>query len=243
MIMRKAPQTPDEIFDAYLTDWRTSYGHDLEAVALYGSAARGEYVPGKSDLNFLVVVTEPAIHNLRKAVLITEKWRPSRVAVPTVITRRYIQESLDTFPIEFLNLKRHHRTIFGPELLKGLEIPRGHLRLQLERELKSKLLYLRQGLLVAGSAREELRGLLLKTLTPFMELFNALLFLKNEELPNKQREVFARIAQLAELDQSCFADLFRVVESETRPYRDELWHLAERYIAEIEKLTQLVDKM
>ncbi len=241
--MRKAPENPDEIFDAYVTDWRTTYGHDLEAVALYGSAARGEYVPGKSDLNFLVVLTTSAIHNLRQAVPITEKWRAYRVAVPTVITRRYMQESLDTFPIEFLNLKRHHRTIFGPELLKELEIPRDHLRLQVERELKSKLMYLRQGLLASGYAREELRGLLLKTLTPFMELFNALLFLKNETLPDKQREVFARVAQMAQLDQSGFDELFRVVEGEIRAYRDELWQLADRYIAQIEKLTQLVDRM
>lgn len=241
--MRKAPQNPEEIFEAYVTDWRTSYGHELEVVALYGSAARGEYVPGKSDLNFLVVLAASAIHSLRQAVPLTEKWRGYGVAVPTVITRGYIQESLDTFPIEFLNLKRHHRTIFGPELLKDLEIPRRDLRLQVERELKSKLMYLRQGLLSSGYAREELRGLLFKTLTPLMELFNALLFLKNETLPDKQREVFARVAEMTELDASCFEELFRLVERENRAYRDELWQLADRYMVQIEKVAQFVDKM
>ena len=241
--MRKAPQNPDEIFEAYVTDWRTTYGHDLEAVILYGSGARGEYVPGKSDLNFLVVLASAAIHSLRQAVPITERWRRARVAVPTVFTRRYIQESLDTFPIEFLNLKRHHRTIFGPELLKDLEIPRGHLRLQLERELKSTLLHLREGLLESGYDREQLRRLFNQTLTPLMNLFNALLFFKNEALPDKQREVFDRIAQIADLDQSCFDGVFRLAEGETRPYRDELWQLADRYMAQIEKLAQFVDKM
>ncbi len=241
--MRKSPQTPDEIFEAYVTDWRTTYGHDLEAVALYGSGARGEYVPGKSDLNFFIVLTSAAISNLRRAVPITEKWRGHAVAVPLVTTRQYIQNSLDSFPIEFLDIKQHHRLIFGPEVLKDLEISRDHLRLQLERELKGKLLHLREGLLSSGYAREELRTVLNKSLIAFMPLFSALLYLKNEELPNKLREVFDKVAQTAALDQDCFNELFRVVSAEARPYRDELWQLTDRYIAQIEKLTQLVDKM
>lgn len=241
--MRKLPQTPDEIFDSYLTDWRTTYGHDLESITLYGSGARGEYLPGKSDLNFLVILSSAAIANLRRAVPLVEKWRTYRVAVPLVFTRQYMKDSLDSFPIEILSLKRHHRTIFGPDILKELEISRDHLRLQIERELKSKLLHLREGLLGSGYSREELRRLLSGTLTPFMELFNAFLFLRNEALPDKQREVFDRITQIAGLEQSCFDELFRVVAGEARVYRDELWQLTDRYIAQIEKVTQLVDKM
>lgn len=241
--MRKLPQTPDEIFEAYTTDWRTTYGHDLESVTLYGSGARGEYVPGKSDLNFLVLLSPSAIANLRRAVPLVEKWRRRRVAVPLVFTQQYMKDSLDSFPIEILTLKRHHRAVFGPDILKDLEIPRDHLRLQVERELKSKLLHLREGLLGSGYSREELRKLLRTTLTPFMELFNALLFLRNETLPGKLREVFDRIAQIAALEQSCFDELFRVIAGETRVYRDELWQLTDRYIAQIEKVTQLVDQM
>ena len=241
--MKKTLQNPEDIFEAYVSDWRGVYGQELEAVVLYGSAARGEYVAGKSDLNFLIVLGPTAIHSMRQAVPLTEKWRRYRVAVPTVITRRYIQESLDTFPIEFLNLKRHHRTIYGLELLKDLEIPRDHLRLQVERELKSKLLHLREHLLESGYAREELRRVFRSTLTPLMNLFNALLFLKNEPLPDKQREVFDRITQLAALDSQCFAEVFRAVESEVRLYRGEFWELADRYLAQLEKVTQLVDKM
>ncbi|NUO82901.1 nucleotidyltransferase domain-containing protein [candidate division KSB1 bacterium] len=241
--MRRLPKTPDEIFEAYVTDWRTTYGHELETIALYGSGARGEYVPGKSDLNFFVVLSASAINTLRRAVPLTEKWRRHAVAAPLVITRQYIHDSLDSFPIEFLNMKQHHRVIFGPEVLKDLEIPRGHLRLQLERDLKVNLLHLREGMLGSGYEREELRSLLSKSLTAFMPLFTALLFLRNEPLPDKLREVFDHIAQLAELDQSCFTELFRVISGETRPYRDEMWQLTDRYIAQIEKVTQLVDKM
>lgn len=241
--MKKTLLHPEEIFEAYVADWRTAYGHELEAVALYGSAARGEYIAGKSNLNFLVVLAASAIHSMRQAVPLVEKWRRYKVAVPTVITRRYMQESLDTFPIEFLNLQRHHRTLYGPELLRDLEIPRDHLRLQVERELKSKLLHLREHLLDSGYAREELRRVFGLTLAPLMNLFNALLFLKNEPLPDKQRAVFDRITQLAELDPACFAEVFRAVEGEARLYRDEFWQLAERYLAQLEKITQLVDKM
>lgn len=241
--MKKYPESPEGIFKEYVTDWQTAFGRELEAIVLYGSAARGEYVPGKSDLNFLVILTAPGMTKLREAVEITEKWRPAGVAVPLTFTHDYIQASLDSFPIEFLDMKLHHRVVFGHDALAALEISPQNLRLQLERELKGKLLHLRQGLLGTGNDREALRDLLLRTIPAFAALFEALLFLKGEAIPNSRQEIFQKVIGLAGLDGGFVERLFRLQAKDSRLYREELWKIMEDYIAQIEKLTAYIDRM
>ena len=59
--MAKAPQNPEEIFSEFTNDYQKIYGTDLLSIVLYGSGARGDYIPGRSDLNFLIVLTEEGI--------------------------------------------------------------------------------------------------------------------------------------------------------------------------------------
>lgn len=241
--MKKHPESPEAIFKEYVTDWQTAFGRELEAIILYGSAARGEYVPGKSDINFLVLLTAAGMAKLREGVEITAKWRPAGVAAPLALTRDYIQASLDSFPIEFLDMKLHHRVVFGHDALADLEISPQNLRLQLERELKGKLLHLRQGLLETGNDREALRDLLLRTIPAFAARFEALLFLKGEALPNTRREIFQKVVGLAGLEGGFVERLFQLQGKDSRLYREELWKIMEDYIAQIEKLATYIDRM
>ncbi len=238
--MKKFPASPETIFREYVTDWQTAFGRELEAIVLYGSAARGEYVPGKSNLNFMVTVTAPGMVKLREAVEITAKWRRAGVAVPLVLTRDYIQASLDSFPIEFLDMKLHHRVVFGHDVLAALEISPQNLRLQLER---GKLLHLRQGLLGTGNDREALRDLLLRTIPAFAALFEALLFLKGEAIPTARPEIFQKAVGLAGLDGGFVERLFRLQAKDSRLYREELWKIMEDYIAHIEKVATYIDRI
>ncbi|MDZ7290732.1 MAG: nucleotidyltransferase domain-containing protein [candidate division KSB1 bacterium] len=241
--MKRIPESPEMINKEYVTDWQTAFGREVESIILYGSGARGEYIPGKSDINFLVIVTPVGMTKLRQAVEITEKWRKHAVAVPLVLTRDYVHASLDSFPIEFLNMKLHHTLVFGQDVLADLEIPSQNLRLQLEREVKGKLLHLRQILLGQGYNREALREALLSSIKPFAALFEALLFLHGETVPSQRKEVFQKVVRLANLNGGFVEVLFRLQNSPKRLYREELWELAEDYLAQIEALSTYIDRM
>jgi predicted nucleotidyltransferase len=241
--MKKFPESPESIFKEYVTDWQTAFGREVEAIMLYGSAAAGEYVAGKSDINFLVVLTPAGMAKLWQAVEITEKWRPRGVQVPRVFTRDYMRASLDSFPIEFLDMKLHHRAVFGADPLADLQISPPNLRLQLEREIKGKLLHLREGLLGTGHDRDGLRNLLLRTIPAFAALFEAFLFLKNETIPSTRRETFQKVAAIANLESGFIANLFHLQEKSDHLYREDLWKLMEDYISQIEKLTHYVDRL
>ncbi len=119
-------------------------GENLRALILYGSGARGDFIPGRSDVNLLVVVREADCGALFGIGKLVRKYRSKGFATPAVADLEYWENSLDVFPIEFAEIQRHHRLVFGEDLITGLKISRDHLRLQLEREFKQNLLWLRE---------------------------------------------------------------------------------------------------
>ena len=54
---KKPPQQPEDIFDELLQDLINALGTDLVSVVLFGSAAAGRYVKGRSDMNLLIMVS------------------------------------------------------------------------------------------------------------------------------------------------------------------------------------------
>lgn len=241
--MKKAPASPETIFAEYINDWQTAFSSGLEAIILYGSVVRGEYSGQNSDINFLVILKPEAMKKLRVAIPLTEKWRQHGVVAPLVLTRDFLRASLDSFPIEILSLKRHHRALFGEDVLQDLSLSPQHVRLQLEREIKGKLVHLWKGFLSVGSERNALHDLLVRSISDLYALFEAFLFLKNEEIPVKRKELFQQVARVANLDESFIAPLLRLHEHESRPYREELWKLTEDYLAQIEKFSDYIDRM
>src|SRR5690606_15091634 len=134
----------------------------------YGSGARGDYVPGKSDINFLVVLAREGPGDLEKALPLVPKWRKRAVAVPLFMTKALIDSSMDVYPVEFLNMKRHYVVAFGEDVLQGLLFDKKALRLQCERELKGKVMLLRSGFLSTADRAEDLRRLMAASITAFL---------------------------------------------------------------------------
>ncbi len=241
--MRNIPESPEEIFWEFSQDFQTAYGNDLISIMLYGSGAKGEYIPKKSDINFLIVLSENGIEQIGKALDFIPKWRQRAVAVPLLVTKSYIASALDVYPIEFLDMKTHHRLVFGEDVLTDLQIDKNHLRLQIERELRGKLLALRQGFLNTGNDRDSLRTMLAGTVSTFTAIFDALLFLKGEQLPNLKLQIFEQTARTFGLENSAFIQLLNIKNGQWHGSRVQLHEIALSCIKQIKKLIDIVDKM
>ena len=59
--MARIPKKPEEIFPEITGDSRKIFGEELISIILYGSGAGEDYIPGKSDLNFLITLTDRGI--------------------------------------------------------------------------------------------------------------------------------------------------------------------------------------
>jgi len=241
--MAKYPENPEEIFEEFTADYTRAFGQDLVGISLYGSAAGGEYVPGRSDLNFLIVLTLNGIENLEKAFKIVERWQKRKVSVPVFVTVDYVTTSLDVFPIEYLDMQRRHVKVYGTDILEGLVFDPEHIRLQCEREIKGKLLLLREGFLETGGRARDLKELVSRSLPAFTALFGAVLHLKGAEVPHAKSEVVRKGCASLGLDGSVFEELVSVRRGDSRLKGEQLLSLFKKYLREVEAFSSLVDSL
>ena len=98
------------------------FGTDLVSLALYGSAAGEDFVPGQSDLNFAIVLERLTFAHLKALHQHLPKWHKLGAATPLLLDRRWIERSRDVFPMEFHDIKAQHRVLFGEEVFATLAI-------------------------------------------------------------------------------------------------------------------------
>ena len=55
---------------------------------------------------------------------------------PVFFTEDYIIRSTDVFPIEFLDMKENHVTLYGKDLFEAIAVDTKNLRFQCEQEIK-----------------------------------------------------------------------------------------------------------
>lgn len=153
----------------------------IHSIHVVGSALTPDFIKGQSDINSIVVTEKIQLEFLDFIVDLGKKYSKHGIAAPLLMTPNYIETSLDVFPIEFLNFRAIHHTVFGSDLFRDLIIEPTHLRLQCEREIKSKLLWLHQSYIESLGDEEQLLQRLTASITGFIPLFRAILFLAGHE--------------------------------------------------------------
>jgi len=95
-------------------------GDNLISVVVFGSVLGKNFVPGKSNINILLIVKQIDVSVLKSCLKLVEKGYKQDFVAPLMFTRQHIESSLDVFPIEFLEISDNHLTIYGEELLNDL---------------------------------------------------------------------------------------------------------------------------
>jgi len=241
--MSQYPASPDEILEEFIRDYQELFKEELISILLYGSAAVGHYVAKRSDINFMIVVTPSAITTMGRALPLIKKWRKRAVAVPMFVTEEYIDSSLDSFPLEFHNLKASHRAVYGKDVLAALTIANDLLRLQCESQIKGKLLHLLGDFLATEGDGRKMQELIRNSLPAFANVFKGLLSLKGETSPLRREEIFLRTAEIYSLDRALLEKVLAAGQTEARMSEAAYIELLEKYIAEIRKLALTIDQI
>ena len=241
--MTKGPVDPKEIFSEIINDYKELFGQDLVSIILYGSATGQNYRPGKSDINFMVVLTEEGIKKLDRAFAMVKKWRKKNVAVPLFLTEPYVDASLDVFPIEYLTFQRNHLLVFGKDILKDLKIEPKFLRLQCEREIKGKLLLLREAFLESEGRGKTLIGVITRSVQAFLSIFEALLHLEGIDPPRAKRKIAEVTCKTFGLEPSLFNLLLDIREEKTQHGETRIKEIFKNYLEEISRLSKRVDRL
>ena len=160
-------------------DLRAMHGDALRAVLLTGEAAGPDYRPRVSPLAVVAVLREIDAAALRHTRARIAHWRRLRIPAPLLMELATAERSLDVFPLELLELRDRHQVLYGnAEVLERLEVALPHLRLEVEEQLRGKLMHLMAAYLEAGEAPRALRRLLLDSPPGFSVLLRGLIHLQ-----------------------------------------------------------------
>lgn len=188
---------PDDKLKMLVDRLHFSCGDDLVSVVLYGSAAREDFHELYSDVNLLVVLRQmkPEIYPGLAGVL---KWwsHEEKLRPPIIMTLEELRESADVFAIEMLDIQSSHKTVFGQDVVSEIVVPMNLHRVEVEHDLRTTLLRLRNHLLLTNDGDEELKLVLAKSVTSVLVLFRHALIALGENAPNGKTQVLEHAAEV-----------------------------------------------
>jgi hypothetical protein len=239
-------EPPAEIVDRarkWFEPVRAAMGPDFVAAYLTGSVLTEGFDPKRSHINLLVVARALEGPRLDAVARALPAQRKQPLIEPLFLTRAQIEHSLDSFPIEWIEIQERRLRIDGDDVFGELVVPRTYLRLQCEHELRGKHIRLRQTYLLHHTDSAVLARALRASASGFATLLRTLLRLRDETPPADAGRVIERVAELFHLDAQRLlaAHMFRYA---TRRHKaDEVLTLYGGFLAEMERLIGALEEL
>ena len=225
-------QEVGKMFYSITDDFKKALGKNLLSAVEYGTEGEPH--------NLLLVVEELDFDTLEKMKPLVIKCKKETKRVPLLFTEEELKDGLDVFPLEFLDIKYPHELLLGTDIIGGMEPDKKNVRRQLEFELRSKLIHLRENYMWIRKPKQ-LRALLQSAIPSLMPLFYGLLFLKNVKPPTKLEPLFKLVSKNYKVK----LDVLRKVRAleEKRASEEELKKYTKDLITFLTKLGETVDEM
>lgn len=221
---------------------KTAAGTNLKSVVLYGSAASGEFHPEYSDLNVMCLLERLNATDLESMNPAGQWWASKGHPAPLVFTLEGLRSAADVFAIELLDIKANRRVLFGDDVFMGLGVPMDLHRQQVERELRTNLIRLRQNYLAFPPKPKRLLALMTASVSTFVTLFRHALIALGEQPPQAKRDVADRLAQLLCFDARPFHTLLDVREKKLPEKQVDAAATFRKYLESIQRAEDELDR-
>jgi hypothetical protein len=242
-VLSTLPSEAQKGLEDFSRSLQETLGDNLVAVILYGSAALGDYIPGRSDLNVLVVLEDASAGRLKQAARVVQQARRKRAIEPRFMGVAEVRRATDVLPMSFLDMQENYAVLHGRDVLADLVISGENLRLQCESQLRIILLRMRHRFLYSIRDRRRLRTILSESFTKFLHILKTLYRLEGETPPASKTDIVTGAAERYGLDRDVLTGLLEL-KLETRKFsQEELEELFEGYLSAVKTATVRVDRM
>jgi predicted nucleotidyltransferase len=177
-----------------------SLGDDLSGLLVFGSAARGEYREGRSDVDLAVVLREAPRDKLEAISNALTLARYAARIEAIVLTTAEIPRAADVFPLLYDDIRRCNVVLAGKDPFSALVISDRHRRLRIEQELREAQIRLRRAVIDAEGSAEMLGGAVLRKVRQIRGPLRALLALRGVTAGDDLDEVLNAAGAAYEVD-------------------------------------------
>ncbi|MGH8005108.1 MAG: hypothetical protein ACRECJ_10355 [Limisphaerales bacterium] len=220
---------------------KAAYAERLLGVLLFGSTARGAYVPKRSNINLLIALDRVGPKELADYRKLRPEVEKAPIATPLFLDPTYVRYSTDTFPLEFLDIRSFNVLLSGQNLLEGITIDPKHLRLELEREIKGKLLLARQAYVESNGDEARLLSILSRSFNSLRVIFFGIVYLREKRVVRDVRELVERVSEHFGLNPAVLFEVGRARSGELKSSPPEMEKIFFAYLEELTRLAEKVD--
>jgi hypothetical protein len=237
------PSDIQKLLQAYVKEVKGQFGEQLEGMLLYGSAVRGEFLPGRSNLNILLLVSSYDSAVLKQYSTLHRQWSKEQIVVPLFMTEEELHLSAVVFPLEFLEIQEQHRVLGGRDPFIGFHVKTDRLREAVVQGLMSHLLRLRQRYVEGGGSGEATTLLLPLSITSTIPLLRGVQRLLGRPVLSHSDAVIKDVAEQLQLDLQGLLDAVLLKRGQISPGPHELPRLFDRYLQAATLLTRAVEQL
>jgi hypothetical protein len=231
----------EAVFAYFTEEVKTHTGDALRSVTVYGSSLGHDFCPAVSDYNFLMVADPVDMALLDRLAGRMGKWRKKRISAPLIVSPRFLERAMDSYPLEFLSMTARHRVLLGDDPLQGLAFDKGDVRLQCERELRSKILLFRRAYMESEGAPRRLVQLVERGLPSLMAIFRGMIFLKDGPWRSTGHEFWAACANHLGVSDELLRELHALRGRRSAPARERIRSHIDQVLDGLDKLADEVD--
>ena len=230
------PEETQRLLKSYVKDVTKLYGNELEGILLYGSAVRGEFLSGRSNLNLLLVMSSYDLEVLKKYDSIHKRWSKEQVVVPLFLTADDLQSASFAFPLEYQDILECHRLLWGQDPFVGLKIDARYLAGEVLQALRGNLLRLRQRLVEGRSTEEAMTILLSLSITALLPALRGLQRLLGRPVLAHGDPLLKDLEVHLNVDLTGLRDALLLKRGHISPGQKEIPRLMDRYLESLTKL-------
>ena len=127
-----------------------------------------------------------------------------RLPFPLLVNKEFVLSSLDSFPLEFLDIVSANYTnlLAKEDVLKQCSFSASDLRLQMEREVKSKWLLTRLTVLENPPKPKDLAQILFTSIISMLPVLKGFCHLNDQEIPTGLEALINLATQITQIDLS-----------------------------------------
>jgi hypothetical protein len=234
------PEEIQETLEQYLTQIKKDWDTGLDGVLLFGSAARGDFIPGRSNLNILMMVPHLSVDVLQRAGKLHRQWGKHQIVAPLMMTQEELHRSHDLFPLEFLLIQDHHVLLAGRNPFAAGPIDATQLGWHCEQEILANLFRLRQRFVEGEGRPEAIQALLILSITAVLPCLRGMLRVLGQSSKGRDEQIFERLSNTLQFDSTVLLEILRMKRGMSSPGSLEWPKVYEQYLQNLDSLWKRV---
>jgi hypothetical protein len=234
------PAEVQQLLQRYVRETTALLGQQLEGILLYGSAVGSEFLPGRSNLNLLLMVSGYEREGMKRYAKAHKRWSREQFVVPLVVKETDLTKPGTLFPLEYLEIQEQHRVLWGRDPFIGLHIDRTHLAYQVRQGIQGNLVRLRQRFIEGGGTEEAMTMLLPLSLTALLPCLRGLQRLAGQPALFQSDALLTGIRAMTGLDLAGVTDVLELKRGIISPGPVEVPRLFDRYAGNLDALNGVI---